>query len=204
MTWTVPNILTLLRLLAAPGVAVMFLYFTRPWADWFALILFLFAALTDISRRLSGPRLATGKPLWGHARPDRRQSHGADCADDHHRVLRHGPVVSAARHGDHIPRDIRLWSQGISWRPVEIPARHAACQVENHRADGSPSPFCLPPGCSSTVSSNAPPGWMRRPSPGSWRATSRMTSGCCGAFGHRRPVGGAVLSCSGLPGGLHC
>ncbi len=47
MTWTVPNILTLLRLLAAPGVAVMFLYFTRPWADWFALILFLFAALTD-------------------------------------------------------------------------------------------------------------------------------------------------------------
>ena len=47
MRWTVPNILTLLRLLAAPGVAVMFLYFARPWADWFALILFLLAAITD-------------------------------------------------------------------------------------------------------------------------------------------------------------
>lgn len=47
MTWNLPNILTLLRLLAAPGVAVMFLYFARPWADWFALILFLCAAITD-------------------------------------------------------------------------------------------------------------------------------------------------------------
>ena len=45
--WTIPNILTILRLLAAPGVAVMFLYFARPWADWFALVLFLVAALTD-------------------------------------------------------------------------------------------------------------------------------------------------------------
>jgi CDP-diacylglycerol--glycerol-3-phosphate 3-phosphatidyltransferase len=47
MTWTIPNVLTTLRLLAAPGVAVMFLYFTRPWADWFALALFLGAAITD-------------------------------------------------------------------------------------------------------------------------------------------------------------
>ncbi len=47
MTWNIPNILTLLRLLAAPGVAVMFLYFQRPWADWFALVLFVVAALTD-------------------------------------------------------------------------------------------------------------------------------------------------------------
>ena len=47
MKWTVPNILTLIRLLAAPGLAVMFLYFTRPYADWFALILFLGAAVTD-------------------------------------------------------------------------------------------------------------------------------------------------------------
>lgn len=47
MRWTIPNILTLLRLLAAPGVAVMFLYFARPWADWFALVLFLLAAITD-------------------------------------------------------------------------------------------------------------------------------------------------------------
>jgi CDP-diacylglycerol--glycerol-3-phosphate 3-phosphatidyltransferase len=47
MTWTIPNTLTLLRLLAAPGVAVMFLYFNRPWADWLALTLFIGAALTD-------------------------------------------------------------------------------------------------------------------------------------------------------------
>ncbi len=47
MRWTIPNILTLLRLLAAPGVAIMFLYFARPLADWLALILFLGAALTD-------------------------------------------------------------------------------------------------------------------------------------------------------------
>ncbi len=47
MRWTVPNTLTVLRLLAAPGVAVMFLYFTRPWADWFALALFVTAAATD-------------------------------------------------------------------------------------------------------------------------------------------------------------
>lgn len=47
MIWNVPNILTLLRLLAAPGIAVMFLYFARPYADWFALILFVVAATTD-------------------------------------------------------------------------------------------------------------------------------------------------------------
>ena len=47
MTMTLPNFLTILRLIAAPGVAVMFLYFARPWADWYALILFVTAALTD-------------------------------------------------------------------------------------------------------------------------------------------------------------
>jgi cardiolipin synthase len=47
MVWTIPNTLTLLRLLAAPGVAVMFLYFNRPWADWLALTLFIGAAITD-------------------------------------------------------------------------------------------------------------------------------------------------------------
>ncbi len=47
MLWTIPNTLTLLRLLAAPGVAVMFLYFHRPWADWAALTLFVGAAITD-------------------------------------------------------------------------------------------------------------------------------------------------------------
>ncbi|QFT82814.1 CDP-diacylglycerol--glycerol-3-phosphate 3-phosphatidyltransferase [Roseovarius sp. THAF27] len=47
MTWNIPNVLTVLRLLAAPAVAVMFLYFHRPWADWFALVLFVSAAVTD-------------------------------------------------------------------------------------------------------------------------------------------------------------
>ena len=43
----VPNILTLIRLLFAPMLVVVFLYFTRPYADWIALILFIFAAITD-------------------------------------------------------------------------------------------------------------------------------------------------------------
>ena len=47
MKWNLPNILTIARLIAAPGVAVMFLYFTRPYADWFALVLFVLASLTD-------------------------------------------------------------------------------------------------------------------------------------------------------------
>ena len=44
---TLPNILTLTRLVAAPMLGIMFLYFTRPFADWAALILFVGAALTD-------------------------------------------------------------------------------------------------------------------------------------------------------------
>lgn len=47
MRWTIPNILTIGRLLAAPAVPLMFLYFTRPYADWAALVLFLLAAITD-------------------------------------------------------------------------------------------------------------------------------------------------------------
>lgn len=47
MTWTISNILSVMRLFAAPMVAVMFLYFERPYADWFALMLFLVAAVTD-------------------------------------------------------------------------------------------------------------------------------------------------------------
>lgn len=47
LRWNLPNVLTVMRLLAAPGVAVMFLYFHRPWADWFALVLFALAAITD-------------------------------------------------------------------------------------------------------------------------------------------------------------
>jgi len=47
MKWSIPNTLTVLRLMAAPGVPLMFLYFQRPYADWFALTLFVGAAITD-------------------------------------------------------------------------------------------------------------------------------------------------------------
>ncbi len=47
MTWNIPNMLSVLRLVAAPMIAVMFLYFTRPYADWFALFLFVLASVTD-------------------------------------------------------------------------------------------------------------------------------------------------------------
>ncbi len=47
MRWTLPNILTVGRLVAAPAIPLVFLYFARPWADWFAIVLFVLAALTD-------------------------------------------------------------------------------------------------------------------------------------------------------------
>lgn len=47
MKWNIPNILTVMRLVAAPGIAVMFLYFTRPYADGLAMLLFISAAITD-------------------------------------------------------------------------------------------------------------------------------------------------------------
>lgn len=47
MRWNLPNTLTVLRLIAAPGVALAFVIFARPVADWVALVLFIFAALTD-------------------------------------------------------------------------------------------------------------------------------------------------------------
>ena len=47
MRWTLPNILTIARLLAAPGVLLVFLLFPRPVADLVALILFVAAAATD-------------------------------------------------------------------------------------------------------------------------------------------------------------
>lgn len=47
MRWTIPNILTVMRLAAAPGVAMAFVLFDRPLADWIAITLFIVAALTD-------------------------------------------------------------------------------------------------------------------------------------------------------------
>ncbi len=47
MTWTLPNILTVLRLFAAIAVGLAFAVFPRPLADWVALMLFIAAATTD-------------------------------------------------------------------------------------------------------------------------------------------------------------
>lgn len=47
MTWTIPNILTIFRLIAAPGVALAYVFLLRPYADWLALGLFVLASLTD-------------------------------------------------------------------------------------------------------------------------------------------------------------
>ncbi len=47
MRWTLPNILTLVRLIAAPMVGFVFLLLPRPFADWVAVILFMSASLTD-------------------------------------------------------------------------------------------------------------------------------------------------------------
>lgn len=47
MRWNLPNILTIFRLLAAPGVGLAYVVFPSPLADWVALILFVTAAITD-------------------------------------------------------------------------------------------------------------------------------------------------------------
>lgn len=47
MRWNLPNILTVMRLLAAPGVPLAYVVFPSPLADWVALVLFVGAALTD-------------------------------------------------------------------------------------------------------------------------------------------------------------
>jgi len=47
MRWNIPNILTVMRLLAAPGVPLAYVLFPSPMADWVALILFVGASFTD-------------------------------------------------------------------------------------------------------------------------------------------------------------
>ena len=45
--WTIPNILTMGRIAAAPCVVLVFVFFDRPLADWLAFGLFVGAAVTD-------------------------------------------------------------------------------------------------------------------------------------------------------------
>ena len=47
MNWTIPNILTALRLIAAPAVVIATLAFQDPLSYWIALLIFLVAGLTD-------------------------------------------------------------------------------------------------------------------------------------------------------------
>lgn len=47
MRWTVPNILTVARLIAVPLLPIVFLFFARPWADYYAIAVFVLASLTD-------------------------------------------------------------------------------------------------------------------------------------------------------------
>ena len=47
MRWTVPNILTVGRLLAAPALPLAFVLLLRPWSDAVAFVLFVGAAATD-------------------------------------------------------------------------------------------------------------------------------------------------------------
>ena len=47
MIWTIPNLLTGFRVLAAPFVALVFALFEGPLAGWIAFVLFVLAALTD-------------------------------------------------------------------------------------------------------------------------------------------------------------
>jgi len=47
MMWTLPNLLTVGRLIAAPFVALVFVFLPHPVSDWAALVLFVGASLTD-------------------------------------------------------------------------------------------------------------------------------------------------------------
>lgn len=47
MQWTLPNILTVFRLIAAPLLGLVYLFLPRPLADILALVLFVGAAVTD-------------------------------------------------------------------------------------------------------------------------------------------------------------
>jgi len=47
MNWTLPNILTILRLAAAPTVPLVILYFQQPLSYSIALIIFIIAGVTD-------------------------------------------------------------------------------------------------------------------------------------------------------------
>ena len=67
MNWNLPNILSVMRVLAAPVIALTFVFFDRPLADQLAVVVFIAAAATDyfdgwLARTL-GQESAFGKML---------------------------------------------------------------------------------------------------------------------------------------------
>ncbi len=47
MNWTIPNLLSVIRVVAAPCIAISFVVFERPEADQIAVLIFIGAAATD-------------------------------------------------------------------------------------------------------------------------------------------------------------
>jgi CDP-diacylglycerol--glycerol-3-phosphate 3-phosphatidyltransferase len=67
MNWTIPNLLSIIRVLAAPCVALAFALFERPDADRIAILIFIGAAATDyldgLLARILGQESAFGRML---------------------------------------------------------------------------------------------------------------------------------------------
>jgi CDP-diacylglycerol--glycerol-3-phosphate 3-phosphatidyltransferase len=67
MNWTIPNLLSIIRVLAAPCVALSFVVFERPQADQVAILIFIAAAATDyfdgLLARALGQESAFGRML---------------------------------------------------------------------------------------------------------------------------------------------
>ena len=67
MNWTIPNLLSVIRVLAAPCVALSFVAFERPEADRIAVLIFIGAAVTDYLdgwlARILGQESAFGRML---------------------------------------------------------------------------------------------------------------------------------------------
>ena len=136
MRWTIPNSLTVLRLLAAPGVAIMFLYFHRPWADWFALTLFVGAALTDWFDGYLARLWKQESKFGAMMDPIADKAMVVIAIMVHHRLQRDEPLADPARHGDPVPRGVRGRAAGVSGRQGRASEGDEAGQVEDHRADG--------------------------------------------------------------------
>ena len=114
----------------------MFLYFHRPWADWFALALFVGAALTDwfdgYLARLWKQESKFGAMMDPIA--DKAMVVIALMVITGYNGMNPWLILPATR--DPVPRGVRLGPAGISWRQGGPSEGHQAGQVEDHGADG--------------------------------------------------------------------